>query len=372
MNTKGAEVVIVGGGLVGTATSYYLGRAGVESVVVEQDEVGSHASGAAFGLLGTMEGAGIPDPTSAVREEGLRLHRHLADTLPQDTGVNIGFRERALLSLAFTEEEADAAKTLFPSQPEGPAGSARWVDAGEARAIEPRISEAAIGGVYTEQAAEVDSYSLVVALAQAAEKLGATRRRGRVTGLRRDGALVRGVVLEHDEIPCGHLVLAMGPWSGQASAWLGVPIRVRPVKGQILRLRAPGPPYECCIDWSGNYMCTKPDGLLWAGTTEEEAGFDERPTSEAREHIMARLLKALPALTDAQLVRQTACLRPVSDDGLLLLGKAPGWEGVFMATGAGRQGIGMGPAMGRIAAELVMGGTTDLSIDAFDPGRFVG
>jgi glycine/D-amino acid oxidase-like deaminating enzyme len=145
---------------------------------------------------------------------------------------------------------------------------------------------------------------------------------------------------------------------------------VRPLKGQILRLRAPGAPYRCSINWQGNYATTKPDGLVWAGTTEEEAGFDETPTIDARDRIMTDLLKMVPALADAQLVRQTACLRPLSSDGLLVLGKAPGWEGVYMATGAGRSGIILGPAMGRITADLVATGATDIPIETFDPGRF--
>ena len=164
----------------------------------------------------------------------------------------------------------------------------------------------------------------------------------------------------------------MGAWSGLASVWLGVPIDVRPLKGQIIRLRAPGPPYMSSIGWNGNYATTKPDGLVWAGTTEEEAGFDETATSQARDEIMAALLKMAPGLGDARLVRQTACLRPMATDKLLVLGEVPGWEGVYVATGGGRGGILLGPAMGRTIADLVASGATDMPIDDFDPGRFGG
>ena len=162
----------------------------------------------------------------------------------------------------------------------------------------------------------------------------------------------------------------MGPWSGETSSWLDLPVRMTPLKGQILRLRAPGPPLEYSIGWEGNYATTKPDGLLWAGTTEEEAGFDETPTAEARDSIMASLLKMVPSMDDAELVQQTACLRPLSSDRLPILGPVPGWDGVYMATGAGRKGIELGPAMGRIIADLIASGAPDIPIDAFDPGRF--
>jgi glycine/D-amino acid oxidase-like deaminating enzyme len=164
----------------------------------------------------------------------------------------------------------------------------------------------------------------------------------------------------------------MGPWSGLASEWLGVPIDVRPLKGQIIRLRAPGPPYMSSIGWNGQYATTKPDGLVWAGTTEEEVGFDETTTSQARDEIMATLLKMVPGLGDARLVLQTACLRPMATDKLLVLGEIPGWERVYIATGGGRGGILLGPAMGRTIADLVATGVTDMPIDDFDPGRFRG
>src|SRR5262249_31905692 len=84
---------------------------------------------------------------------------------------------------------------------------------------------------------------------------------------------------------------AAGRGGAEASDWIGVPIDVRPLKGQIIRLQAPGPPVVCSVGWGHNYATTKTDGLLWAGTTEEEAGFDEESTPAARDEIGAALLK---------------------------------------------------------------------------------
>ena len=111
---------------------------------------------------------------------------------------------------------------------------------------------------------------------------------------------------------------------------------------------------------------------MWAGTTEEEVGFDETPTVQARESITAALSRMVPSLKNAKLVRQTACLRPITPDRLPVLGPAPGVEGVFMATGAERNGILLGPSMGRVAADIIVTGTSDIAIDAFDPDRFSG
>ena len=372
MTARGGDVVIIGGGIVGISTAYYLGKAGVKSVVVERDSVGSHASGFAYGGLSPLGGTGIPGPIFPVAKEGMRLHRELSRSLPEETGVNTEFSVKPSLALSYTEEEAQNAKAGLPWRQQQEKYTVRWIEAEEARSIEPRISDKAIGAVYTEGTAEVEPYRLALALAQAAEKLGASLRHGSVAGLKREGERVTSVVLDHGEIVCDRVVLSMGPWSGKASSWLGLPIEVSPLKGQILRLRAPGGPFQCTIGWAGNYFTTKPDGLLWAGTTEEHVGFDENPTPEGRDSIMASLLKMAPSLGEAQLAQQTACLRPWSSDGLLMLGAIPGWDGVYMATGAGRMGILLGPAMGKVMADLVVNGASNVPIDAFDPGRFGG
>jgi glycine oxidase len=211
----------------------------------------------------------------------------------------------------------------------------------------------------------------VLALTRAAERLGVTVRHGRVIGLRRDGARITGVILEREVLSCAAAVLALGPWSAEASDWIGVPIDVRPLKGQILRLQAPGPPVESSVGWGHNYATTKTDGLVWAGTTEEDAGFDEESTQAARDQIAAALLRMLPAMADAQVAHQTACLRPVASDGLLVLGSVPGLGQVYVATGGARKGILYGPAMGHAIADLVLGRDTRVALDAFAPGRFV-
>jgi len=366
-----ADVVIVGGGIVGISTAYYLAKNGIKSMVIERDTVGSHASGFAYGSLGALGGPGIPGPGLAVAVKGVHLHHQLAQELPERTGINIEYRDRPSLSLAFTKQDSEAAKNSIHWIQSQPDYAVKWIDQSNLQEIEPRISDEAIGAIHVNGTADVEPYRLVLALTQASESIGVTIRHGHITGLVGTHSKVKGVTLDsNDTISCEYVVFAMGPWSGEASPWLGIDISVQPLKGQILRLRAPGAPYQYSISWGDNYATTKPDGMVWAGTTEEDVGFDENPTPEARDKIMASLLRVLPALKDSELVRQTACLRPLSADRLMLLGKVPGWEGAYMATGAGRQGIVLGPAMGQITANLITKGQTSIPIDAFDPGRF--
>lgn len=370
MDRNNKDVLVIGGGIVGMAAAYFLAKAGARVTVIERDSVGSHASGFAYGGLSPLSGAGIPGPVHELAKEGMRLHSEFGKLLPQETGVVTEYRERPTLSLSFTEDEVSEARKALDWQQAQESYNVRWLDGDAAREIEPRVSGDALGAVYTEGCAEVEPYKFVLALTQLAEKEGVHVRNANVTGLKRSGGRVVGVSTASGELPCSSVVVAMGPWSGEASSWLDLDIEIRPLKGQILRLRVPGAEIACSVGWAGNYANTKMDGLLWTGTTEEEAGFDERPTTQARDQIMASLLKMLPSLADAELVQQTACLRPLSADGLPILGAVPGLEGAFVATGAGRKGILLGPAMGRATADLVLSGKTDLPIEAFAPDRF--
>ena len=108
--TGSPDIAIIGGGIVGAATAYYLGEAGVSSVVIERDAVGSHASGHAYGGLSAMAGPGVHGPTQELSRLSVRLYREMAATLPDETGVNFEYRDRPSMVLCFTDEEAAAAK----------------------------------------------------------------------------------------------------------------------------------------------------------------------------------------------------------------------------------------------------------------------
>ena len=377
MSRDTADVVIVGGGLVGAATAYFLAGEGVDCVVVERDGIASHASGFSYAALGTFDEAGMDGAHFDVASLGMRLHHELAESLLDETGVNVEFRERPSLSLAFDEDEVVAAQSLegwerdrrsWEVDTQG--HDVQWLTTEEAQQVEPRINPAVLGAVYTEGTSDVNAQRLTLALAMGAEQRGARIVRANVTGLSRDGGRVRGATLDEGEIECDRVVVATGPWSEAASDWLGVPIRMQPWKGQILRLRLPGPPIRTSVGGGDHFASTKPDGLTWVGPTFEDAGIDETTTDWARDEIMAAVTNNLPSLAEGEVVVHTACVRPLSADRKLVLGRVPGLEGAYTATGGGRLGLMLGPAMAKLTADLVAKGTTTVPLDEFDPGRF--
>lgn len=355
------EVAIVGGGIVGCATAYYLAQRGVASTIIERDGIAAHASGFAYGGLNPTSGAGIPGPMSPLARWAFGLHASLADALSA-AGCAIGYRRRDTLQLAFSKAEAEALAAAHERLPAVDGIKATLLDAPTVRQHEPRVAEDVAAGLLLEGSAEVDARALTQALAQQA---AASLRVESAESLAGRNGHACGIRTSHGVIPCQAVVLAPGPWRNVHSA-----LPFAPLKGEILRLRTQGPPLVASIGWGGNYATTKPDGLVWAGTTEEQAGFDATPSATAKDAILARLGRILPGLTVAGVAQHTACLRPMTADGLAVLGRLPQWDNVYVAGGGGRKGVLYGPAMGLAMAQLVVGEEPELDLSPYAPGRF--
>ncbi|MDA0264467.1 MAG: FAD-dependent oxidoreductase [Chloroflexi bacterium] len=361
MTSNSRDVVIIGGGIVACLSAYLLGRRGFKVTILEKDSVGSHASGFAFGGLDPLTGVGMPEPLLEFSLWCYGRHRSLARELQEQTGVDVGFELRDRLHLAFEDGEAAAIKNNIEWMKAVGGFHVEWVDNAQARRLEPQVSPECLGALYEQSPGALEPYRFVLAAMRAAERHGAEVIQRQATGLITEGGRCTGVQLENGRVDAGVVILAMGPWTGQAGAWCGVDIPVTPLKGQILRLRSGKQPLNLAVNYSHSYVATKPDGLIWAGTTEEESGFEETVTIAARDSIMGDLLKMIPGMYEAELVQQTACLRPLSGDGLPIVDKVTGWDNLYVATGAGRKGILWSTGMAHIVFDLVSDGKTDVS-----------
>ena len=367
------DVIVVGGGIIGSLTAYLLARQGLKVTIMEADAVGSHASGFAFGGMSALEGAGIPEPLLDFSVWSLRQHQPLATELKEASEVDNQFQVTESLKLAFDETSVLAYKERISWQKQVEGFNVQWLSPEEVVKLEPMANSHNLGAVYTQGGASVEPYRYTLSASQAGERVGTELLLRRATGLISKADRCLGVTFEGGRLEAETVVLAMGPWAGEASSWCRFNIPVSPLKGQILRLQHSGAPIKTSLYWNGNYAITKPDGLVWAGTTEEEVGFDEQPTTGARDKIMGDLLKMAPSLSEAQLVQQTACLRPVSEDGLPIVGKVPGWSNLFVGTGTGRKGILWSAGMSYGLSDLIVKGHSQVpGIEFLDPARFIG
>lgn len=365
------DVVIIGGGVAGCAVAHYLGETGVKSVIVERDGVGSQASGFAAGGLNPLQGACIPGPLGPLAWESFQMHMTLAEKLKNWTDINYQLRTVSQIKIAFKESEfAELQKTIdIFSAVDG--FQASWLEPEEIQRLEPRASHNAVRGIVEHGNGALDSFRFTQALASSARQSGAQVRTGAVVGLDAQNGITARVLLEDGVIECSRVVIALGPWSRRAEGWLDTYIPVDPLKGEILRMELPGPALKQDISGAGGNIYAKPNGLAWCGSTEEWRGFDRQPMEQTRQDILERVTRIVPDIAGAKLSLHSACLRPVTPDWLPILGRVPGYENVYLATGAGKKGILLAPAIGKSIADLITKGETTLPIVGFAPERFV-
>ena len=215
MAAEKADVIIIGAGAIGCAIAYYLSKEGAKVIVVEQDSIGAHASGYAPGILNPQ--AAVPEHMEIMlplTTRSFQLHKELYQQLLEESGIDYYFRQSAILTLAFTQAEAQEIKSKVEILKQQ-GFKTSWLNGDDVRLIDARISPEVTGAAYSEDAGELDSYRYVLALAQAAEKYGAEIRNGRFTGLKRKGTRLTAVQLSSGDVACD---CAFWPW-GFGPAW---------------------------------------------------------------------------------------------------------------------------------------------------------
>jgi glycine oxidase len=371
--TNQPDVIVVGAGVMGCGTAYWLSKDGYKVVVLEQEAIACGASGVAAAMLEAVgHGAhlGANDPLTAFARAGFELHRTLRPLLLEESGVDIGYRENPVIHPAFTTAEAESLQA-YARERRHDVPAVQWLEGQALWDVEPHVNRQVCGALLTYQA-QVLAYRFVLALARAAERRGMELRHGQVVGLERQAGGVIGVRLRHGAtLIAPTVVLAMGPWSQHAAAWLDLRIPIYPVRGQLLELRVPDPQLRATISYGGMYLVHKADGITLAGTTEEhDSGFINQPTAAGRQAILEAALKMAPTLAEAQVVGQVCGLRPCSADHLPLIGAIPGWSGVYMVAGHFRSGMLLSTISTRCLADLIRTGQSPVSLTAFDPARF--
>ena len=371
MADKTYDFAVVGGGIAGSACAYYLARAGRSCLVLEADEVASGASGFSAGLITPPIGLRLQRPLRDLMLAAFELHQDLPGQLRDGPLPGYELRRGGSVLLAPDEAAAPELEALL-ADPVPRRRGARWLEPGQVGQICPWIDRPQAGGIYEPSAANLDPDRLTRAFCAAAQRAGARLKIDSAVSLEHlePGFRVRGA---RGDYHAEQVLLAAGPWTGALAGQLGFEDAVRPLKGQILRLRLP-PPHSpvgfSCPD--GSYLSPRPDGQVWIGTTEELVGFDRSTTGEARELILAQARRYCSRIDAAQVVAHTACLRPLARDGLPLIGRLPGVEGAWICSGHGRTGMLLGPLSARELVNLILERDTALALAPFDPVRLAG
>jgi glycine oxidase len=362
-----ADVVLVGAGIIGCAIARRLASAGARVTVLERGDAGAEASSAAAGMLAPQAECDAPSPLVELGVASRALYPGVVAALREETGIDPAYLEGGIVSIARSDQEAAVLERRCTWQ----AAAGHRVEAltaAEVRKLAPMLDADVQAGLFFPDDHRIDNALLTEAYAQACVRLGVTLRTGSpVAGVRIEGGRVVGVEAMGGLVRAGAVVNAAGAWAAEIAPG---PIPVRPVRGQMVMLRCPAPSWPHAIYSHAVYLVPRRDGILLAGSTYEEAGFDKRVTGGAVAGILARAAALVPALADATLLRTWAGLRPGTSDGLPILGADPETRGLYHATGHYRQGILLAPITAERMSTLILEGCTAPDMTPFAPARF--
>lgn len=361
------DVVVIGGGVVGLSIAFALAAERVSVMVLDAGALGQ-ASAAAAGMLAPLAEARREGPFVPLAVESLRLWPLFVDQLREETKTALRIAGPGMLRVAQTSAEEAALCAALDWQ-RGFGLPLHHLDAAEVHALEPALDTSVCGGVLSPLERHVEPRLLLQALRSACVRRGVVISPETVTDFETGGSRVQAVQTEKTRISGGAYVITSGAWSEALGPALGVRFPIHPLRGQMLALGPLHPlPFKHTLYAQGGYLVPRTDDRVIAGATEELAGFNAQTTDAGIESLAAMAAALVPSLSTASQHSIWAGLRPVSADGLPLLGRLPGWDNIHVAAGHGRNGILLTPLTGRLMAGHLL---QDAAIPlALAPARF--
>lgn len=375
-----ADVVVIGGGVIGSSAAYHLSKRKMSVVLLEKGGVVSGTSGACDGLVYLQS-----------KRPGAHLKlamesRKRFDSLQHDLGRDIEFRADGGMIVIESEEELEAMRLFVEDQRESGL-DVTLLDGKQARELEPSLSEGIRGCTYSPLDGQVNPIALALAFLRGAEEKGARifPHTG-VKGFSLQSDRIVNVTTAAGTIETRTVVNAAGVHAPEIGRMLGVEIPIKPRRGQLVVTEACAPLLRRGL-LSAKYLAakynpglaetgqlgvsieqTKTGGFL-LGSTREFVGFDRRTTGSALQRIAVQTSRILPALRDLRVIRAFAGLRPSTPDGLPILGPVPHVQGLFMAAGHEGDGIALSPITGQIIAEWIAEGSPSMDVSPFNAKR---
>jgi glycine oxidase len=392
-------VIIVGAGAAGCSVAYHLARRGVTSQIIDREGIACRASGKAWGVWSyppenwSSTGVDMTEDRLLMRTDAKflseRTQRHEYERCVSDFywlgyhrlpeairelekrgGIDVGYRELPIVRIAFSEEVEENYREFFSTIRSAGYYEGNWLEPDELQAIFPNINpqiKGQIKGGLCLPNFKVEPYKYTLCLAQAAEKMGCTIRSGEAVGFGSQGSRVTSVALASGtEIEATEVILAMGPWIGQATSWLGKELPVELIRSQCIRVELPRPfpPYSVgyvkgttegfIIPDSGNQV------LLDAAESLPDVvtNFDSSLTEEGKLLAIEMATNLFPEIENGSVVEHRGdpeCWAPVFRLQPVI-GRHPEWDNVYLASRFGPCGIMLSLSAGQLLAELIAGG----------------
>lgn len=374
-SSQTAEVVVIGGGIIGCSIALRLAQAKLSVCVLDRGAPGAEASSAAAGMLAPQGETVSPDAFFDLGAASRDLYPNFVAEIEELSGQDVGYRRDGELLVARDDEEGRALDEIYEGQTNYGLPLEK-LSGNDVRRHVPGASPEISSGLFVAGDHRLDNERLARAIVEACRRLGVTfcaqttvtkihpSADGRVEGVEAcAGAGGASLTFRGDRF-----VLSAGSWSGELMAPLGVRAPLRPCRGQIIEFEAPTE-FPHVVRAGHHYLVPRSNRRVLAGTTMEYVGFEKEVTGEGLRSIIEGISRMAPMVKEFRFRRAWAGFRPDTPDHLPILGLG-NYENFVFATGHFRNGILMAPITAQLISELMLSGSTSRPIEAYRPSRF--
>ena len=360
MNRNG-DVIILGGGVIGLTTAYFLAREGVRVLVCDRGKTGMEASWAGAGILPPSELAHAQIPFDCLRAVSGRMFPELSQELQDRTGIDNGFTRCGGLEFLSQRGGADAHEWYGQGVATEVLAEDNWTK------LEPALAANLGPAINVPGMAQLRNPRHMQALRAACLStkhvtiLEETAAQSFVVA----GKRIKEVRTGNEVLSGDTFLVTAGAWTDRLLEPLGCRLNIQPVRGQIALLNPGTPLFRRVLMWGAQYLVARPDGRVLVGSTEEHAGFEKNTTASSIGVLLALAQRLVPGLAEATLEKTWAGLRPGSPDGLPFIGPAPGFDNLLVAAGHFRAGIQLSPGTALLLTESILRQPLSLPLDAF-------
>jgi glycine/D-amino acid oxidase-like deaminating enzyme len=386
--TRTADVIVIGGGVIGTSVAYHLAKKGRKVVLTEKKDLASGASGSCdTNIFLQSKNAGIHLKLALASAE-------LFKGLPEELGHDIEYHAKGGMILIETADELKVMEDFVARQRQTGL-QVEIIDLKEASRMQRGLAKHLVAATYSPQDGDVNPIELNLGFANAARRLGAViLLETEVTGCIVKGGRVEGIETSRGPVYAPVVVNAAGAWAPEIGKMAGLNLPIKPRRGQLM-ITEPVAPYIAHGILSASYIVAKfnadklkesksravqlgvglslsqtQKGNIFIGGTREFVGYDVGNTHEAIATVLKNAVRFVPGLGPIHIIRTMGGVRPYTPDGLPLVGYVNRLEGYFMSAGHEGDGIALSPVTGKIVADLIVDGKTFTDVSALNPNRF--
>jgi glycine/D-amino acid oxidase-like deaminating enzyme len=361
------DVIIIGGGVIGTACAYFLAGRGAKVLVLERSHLGAGASGTTAAIVSISGSSGTPEPLRPLNVESY----HLILDAEQKFDRPLEIIQGGALYVAMNTQEALEIRSFY-DEIDQMGVDCKLMDGAEARCMEPLLCRDVTAALHNPASYHVNPFRLVDGYLGTALRRGSRVEYGvEVKDIKVNNGKIEGVVTNQGEYHADWVVVAGGAHTPQILSSLGTKIPIVPARGQVILTEACQRLIEHVIMFLDHlYIRQTASGNFYLGSHTEFVGFENRITLEKIAAFTQAFVRAMPMLGRLRALRFFAGFRPICEDNLPIIGPVPGCTRLIVASGHGRAGVRFSAGTGKAVSEMILNGQTEHPMEAFNPGRF--